>query len=243
MDESIIIPRRAPRMTRVEIAEAARRQDEVISALRSAAGRNDVADRLEHCMAARLARRGDPAAAQTWGYRCRSAGCCWCGRTAQGRAYRAALRWGRGLVQRSLVVIPLPHPPGGLRSAVKAVRRALRDARDTESSKSRRWLDVGFGGVVVGDAAWLVVLHPRLDRQEIERVLRRRWPAARVSADLPARVPFSFTTSDLAELALARRGGEEPFKVIVGLRQVGFDQHHQEDEIRSVVGQPMPFVF
>ena len=229
-------------MTRDEMSAAAERQAEVIAALRSLR-RGDVADRLARCVSAHMARRGDPAAARTWPWRCGSSGCCYCGRTFQHRAYRAALRWGHGEVQRSLVVIPLFHPPGGLRGAVARIRRGLRDVRDGEAAKSRRWLSVGFGGLVVGDSAWLVALHDRLDRQELARVLRRRWPAAQVSADMSAPLPFEFTTADLVESALARRGGEEPFKVIVGLRQVGFDQHHQEDEIGSVVDPPMPFIW
>ncbi|WP_042442669.1 hypothetical protein [Azospirillum sp. B510] len=146
------------------------------------------------------------------------------------------------MAQRSLVVVPLPHQPGGLQNAVKTLRRSLRDVRDGESAKSRRWLDVGFGGVVVGDAAWLVVLHDRLDRQEVTRVVRRRWPASQVSGDMDRSPPFSFITADRVELALLRRGAEEPFKVTVGLRQVA-EQYDQQNTARSAKDQPMPFIW
>ena len=225
------------------MAAAVERQAEVIAALRSVE-HGDVANRLARCMSVHVSRRADPAAARIWPWRCGLAGCVWCGRTHQNRAWGACLRWGRGLAARSIVVIPLPHRPGELRDAIKAVRRALRDARDTESSKSRRWLDVGFGGVTVGDSVWLVALHDRLDRQELARVLRRRWPSAQVSADMSAPLPFGFTTSDLAELGLARRGAAEPTKVTVGLRQVEFGQQDQQDAGKSaVLDQPMPFTW
>lgn len=229
-------------MTRVEIVVAAERQTDVIMALRGL-DRDEVAGRLERCMATRLARRDDPAAAQTWPWRCGSAGCCWCGRTALCRGWRTCLRWGRGEVQRSLVVIPLPHCPGGLRRAVATARRSLRDLLDGEVGKSRRWLAVGVGGVTVGDSVWLVAIHARLDRQELARVMQRRWPTAQISSDIPIHVPFEFTTDDHVELALARRGGEEIFKVVVGLRQVDGNPNHQQFAGRSVVDQPMPFVF
>lgn len=224
MIETISVPRRAARRTRAEITTAADQQAAVVEALRGVKC-NDVATRLQRCMTARLARRGDVTAARTWGFRCGKAGCSWCSRQWCHRAWRTCLRWGRGLGQRSLVMVPLPHQPGSLQNAVKKLRRSLRDVRDHEAEANRRWLAVGMGGVVVGDAAWLVVIHPRVDRQGIERVLRRRWFAARVSADLSSALPFEFTTSDLAELALARRGGEETFKVVIGLRE-GYTPHH-----------------
>ncbi|MCM8736576.1 hypothetical protein M5E06_20830 [Azospirillum sp. A1-3] len=124
-----------------------------------------------------------------------------------------------------------------------ALRRALRDVRDREAGKSRRWLDVGFGGVVVGDSAWLVVLHDdRLDRQEVTRVVRRRWPGAQVLPDMSAPLTFDFNTDDLVELALARRGGEEIFKLVVGLRQIA-EERHQRDAGGSVMNLPMPFIW
>lgn len=242
MVETIITPRRSVRRTKAEMAAAADKQVAVVEALRDLE-RHDVAARLERCMATRLGRRGDPVAARTWGYRCGKAGCSYCGRTCQHRAWRSCLRWCRGLAQRSLAVVPLPNQPGGLKNATAAIRRALRDIRDGEAVKSRRWLDVGFAGVVVGDAAWLVVVHDRLDRQEVARVVRRRWPAAQLSGDIDRSPPFSFTTADRVELALLRRGGEEPFKVVVGIRQVEFGQRHQKNAGRSVVDQPMPFIW
>ncbi|QCO15333.1 hypothetical protein D3869_08910 [Azospirillum brasilense] len=102
---------------------------------------------------------------------------------------------------------------------------------------------MGFGGVVISDSAWLVALHDRLDRQEVTRVVRRRWGSAQVGADMPAHVPFEFTTADLVELALARRGAAEPTKITVGLRKVEFGQQHQKDAGRSVVDEPMPFIW
>ena len=154
---------------------AAAAQERVIAAL-LATGEVGVADRLDRCMAVRLARRHGAG----WIWTCRSAGCSWCRVTLARRWWAGLSRW---IVQDdgpvSLAVLPLPHPPGTLRAAVVRLRRALRDVRDRAARRYTPWRSVAMAGMATGGgAAFALVSHPGIARSEAADILPKRWSAA-----------------------------------------------------------------
>ena len=191
--------------------EAAAEQKRVIAALVES-GDTHVAARLQRCMAAMTTRRQGAG----WPWMCRgSGGCVWC-RQALGRRWWRGLRhWiveGRDPV--SLLIVPLPHAPGGLRAAAARLRRACRDVRDRAARRRMSWRGVALAGMAMGDTALLLVRHPGIARSGVADVLGARWPDA-VVGDVGAAEPsWTMATEDAVELARVRRG-VEPLRVVV----------------------------
>lgn len=196
---------------RRQTLERAAAQEGVIAAL-LATGHLHVADRLGRCMAAMVSRRNGGG----YPWTCRGAGCAWCGKTRARRWWLGLRRWTTsegGPV--SLAVLPLRHRPGGLRTAVARLRRALRDVRDRAARRRPSWGSVALAGMATGDgAALLLINHTGIPRAELTAVLRKRWPeVAVVDADAPE-PSWSMSTEDAAELARIRRG-VEPLRIVV----------------------------
>jgi hypothetical protein len=75
----------------------------------------------------------------------------------------------------SLVILPLTHRSGGLRSIVARMGRACRDVRDRAARRRGRWRGVAIAGMASGDgAALLLIRHAGLTRAEVAEVLRGR---------------------------------------------------------------------
>lgn len=221
-------------------AEAAAEQARVIAAL-SATGDTHVAGRLQRCMEAMTTRRqggGHP-------WTCRGPGCAWC---------RAALarRWWRGMrfwmndggARVSLLVLPLPHAPGGLRAAVARLRRACRDVRDRAARRRASWRGVALAGMATGGGgALLLIRHPRIDREEVAGVFGARWPDSVVGGVGAVEPRWEFTTEDAAELARARRG-VEPLRVAVLPQRAAAGASQRSAALVSKPSlEPMPVIF
>jgi len=228
--------RRAPRSTRAKIVQAEADQRATADLLYQL-GQGDLAARLLGCMAAKQARRGGDG--RVWLRRCGSAACRWCSRTRQHAGWFAALDWSRGH-RRSLAAISIRRRPGQIGAAIRRLRRGLRDVRDRMARSRRRWRSVGIAGVVAGGAVWLVVLHPDVERGEVNEVLRRRWPDAAVrDVDEGAVLPEPLGLHDAVALALVPRGVDY-LRVVVGLRHDDGVRHHHR-AVEDI--EPMPITF
>lgn len=115
----------------------------------------------------------------------------------------------------TLVTIPLTWQAGHLRTAVRRLRRALRDFRDRGARRSKRWRGVCLCGLVAGDrTAMVVVDRGTVDRGEFSSALKRRWADATVT-DLTDEQPSAeMTITDAVELATLRRGAE-PLRLVI----------------------------
>jgi hypothetical protein len=197
---------------RVATIEKAADQREVIAILR-AGGAMRLADRLDRCMAVRLARcRGGGWPSWT----CRSAGCRWCGSTMARRWWLGLRAWieQSGAIV-SLAVVPAHHQPGGLRAAVARLRRMLRDLRDRQARRHARWCGVAMAGMVAsGDVAFVLIQHADMARSEVGGILRGRWPRAVISNPDASPPSWRFSAPDAAELARIGRG-VEPLRIVV----------------------------
>lgn len=214
-DIGLPVVQRAPRSRRAWLHEAEGHQQEIIDRLR-ALGADHIADRLGRCQRVRTSRRG--ASASTWPWRCRSAGCWSCRRTQITAEWRSLCNG--GLVPtpaQTVMTVPLYAAGAGLRNAVLHLRRSLRDYRDREARRDRRWRSVAFAGLADSERAYLLCWHPRIAPGEIEVVLGQRWPSIR---GIPAEIgDFGGTDGRLSDddavtLALLGRG-IEPLRVRV----------------------------
>jgi hypothetical protein len=219
--------------------ENAERQREIISALLDAGGAH-VTRRLQRCMQVRLARRrGDG-----WPEVCRSAGCAWCGPTLARRWWRGIERWivdGGGPV--SLVVLPLRHRPGELRAHVAGIRRALRDLRDRTARRNRLWRGVALAGMVAASGeAFVLVRHPGIDRTEVARVLRSRWPGAIIADVGSLSLSWEFSIEHAVGLARASRG-VEPLRIVVLARRASIQASRRDVRGPPIADlEPMPLL-
>src|SRR3954452_288386 len=128
--------------TRLQMAEMVSTQERVIAALREG-GDERLADRLAHCLKARIGRRSDDGRPWT----CRSAGCSWCRKTTMRRWWNGVQRWIiEGGEPVSIATIPLQYRPGELRAAVARLRRACRDVRDRAARPRARGRSVALAG-------------------------------------------------------------------------------------------------
>ena len=222
--------------------EAVAEQERLIAALQGS-GDTHVAARLQRCMAAMTTRRQGAG----WPWMCRgSGGCVWC-RQALGR------RWWRGLRHwimegggaATLAVVPLPHSPGGLRPAVRRLRRAVRDVRDRAARRRRAWRAVAIAGMAAGDdQALLLVRRRQIDPEEVAEVFEARWPDAFVGPVGAVEPSWSLTTEDAAELARVRRG-VEPLRIVVPPQRVAdTGARHRHAALEMPVSlEPMPVAF
>lgn len=117
-------------------------------------------------------------------------------------------------------------------SAIRRLRRGLRDVRDRMVRSQRRWRTVCFAGMVCGDRTGLVlVIHEGIDRREVDDVLRSRWLEV-VLKDLEGEQPATaMSLSDAADLGRCHRG-VEPLRIVI------MPQH--DPHLLAPVVEPMP---
>jgi hypothetical protein len=141
-------------------------------------------------------------------------GCAWCRRSLISGWWAGIQAW-RSSQVCALAIIPLAYDPGGLRVAVRRLRRALRDLRDRTARHHRRWCGVCLAGLATGSGSAMVrVDHKGVDRTELSGAVRRRWPGATVTDFTDVRPLAAMTVQDAAELASLRRGAE-PLRLLV----------------------------
>lgn len=173
-------------------------------------GQADLAARLRRCADARRGRDSGSG----WPWTCRSIGCVWC-RQPLIRGWWAGMRAWCLPDDRTLALVPVLYEPGGLRMAVRRLRRALRDLRDRHARNDLRWRHVGFAGLLTGSGtAMIVVDRGPVRRAEIFDAVRHRWAEAEVT-DLTSEAPsMAMTVADAVEVASVRRGAE-PLRLLV----------------------------
>lgn len=184
------------------------------------------------CLAARLTRCQYDRQHRKMGqypWRCRSAGCWACRRTVCHRWWKSFERWLAG-PEVSLVIIPLIGDPI---ASVRKLRKAFRDARDRAARDDPRWQRVAFGGMVDGDRMRMLIQHSGISREDIWRMLERRWLDVMIT-DPDGIVPFSMDKHLAEHLAQCRRG-IEPIRIVIPQQAVAM----MEDEW----DEPMPCIF
>lgn len=189
----------APRSTRAALAEAEAIQGRTISAL-SVLGEDDISARLTRCQSARILRH------ERW--RCLSAGCWSCRRTAVRAWWRGILAWSPPGV---LLMFRLHHTAGQIIETSRRLRRALRDFRDRRARKHFSWRDIAMAGLVTGDAGWVLA-----SGMPAMAVFGQRWADVRLadSIEMPSAV---MPVLDCVQLAIACRG-IQPLRLFVGAR-------------------------
>jgi hypothetical protein len=192
-----------------EMALTRNEQARIVAALEQA-GERHVATRLRRCSEARRGRRYDSG----WPWTCRSVGCVWCRQPLLRGWWAGMLAW-RSPHPLTLVTIPLTWQAGQMRTAVRRLRRALRDFRDRRARLSRRWRGVCLCGLVTGDRiAMLVVDRGTVDRGEFSCAVQRRWEDATVTDLSDGQPSAEMTITDAVELATLRRGAE-PLRLVI----------------------------
>jgi hypothetical protein len=223
-------PRVTPKMEQHD--ERMLRQREVVTALR-AIGADNIAARLQRCVAARVGR-----SRQHWPWRCHSSGCQWCGP-------RAGRRWWRGIEEWAvmsgepcaLVVISAPQLP--IMETAPRLRRGLRDVRDRAARLDRRWRSVSMAGVVdCSGRALVLVRHPSLPPDAVASRMARRWPSASLHPPGSLAPRFDLTVPLAVALAAKRRGVQPLRIVIMPQRPPGV----AEVPVRRCDREPMPLL-
>ena len=221
----------APRSTHAQMVAAEAHQTQVIAILRDH-GEHDLANRLERCQEARQHRdAGWPA------YRCGTAGCLACRRRLIRTWWRGFIRWCEG-TPTSIAMIPLDDDR---LTAIRKLRKGLRDIRDRHAREDWRSSGVAYAGFLSGDEAMVLVQHPGLRRAHVGAALGRRWPGM-VVGEVGEVVPgWKMPVEDVVRLAQARRG-VEPIRVMVMPR---FDATVQQTVAGSGSGweTAMPMAF
>ena len=215
--------------TQREMEMAYKAQQQVIVALRSI-GEPDLADRLAGCMTARRERHyGDG-----WPRTCRSAACVWCRRAMIRGWWNGMCQWSAEAATSSLAIIPV-YSPEGLHSAVRRLRRSLRDVRDRIARHRRSWREVCVAGMTGGDGRVLAMItHEGIDRHEVEAVLRRQWPNAVVKELEQEQPAVAMSPGDAGDLGRSHRG-VEPRRIVIMPQQ-------DRQTITSPIVEPIPVV-
>jgi heme exporter protein D len=212
---------RSPRLTRFQSAGAELHQSAVIALLVETA-QHDIAQRLKRCWHDRQHRQ-----AGRFPWRCGSAGCWACRRNLIRKWWLALRVWLTGAT--TLAVIPIS---GDLTTAVRRLRKGLRDVRDRKARNEFHWRGVAVAGFAGADGALVLIQHPGITRARVGAVLLRRWPDATLH-DVADLAPKSWmSVADAADLARRRRGVE-------GLRIVVMPQRGST----SAWAEAMPFTF
>ena len=212
---------RAPRSTRIRLARAEVHQSLVISAL-TETGQHDIARRQTRCQHERQNRQGG------WPWRCRSAGCWACRRTAIRAWWRAFRIWLSGS-ETSLAVIPLP---GNSIIAIRKLRKGLRDVRDRTARHDPRWGAVVLAGFASEGLALVLISHASIDRANLWWTLSGRWPMTVVTDVGDAESSSSMHVDEAAALARYHRG-IEPLRIVI-LPQIA--------AVNDEWAEPMPMV-
>ena len=144
---------RASCSTRATLLDAELHQSAVIDTL-VASGDDDLAIRLARCQFERQHRQPG------WPWRCHMPGCWACRRTVVRRWWRGFRLW-LDDPATSLVVIPLDGDPI---TAIRKVRKSLRDVRDRAACHRRHWRSVAMAGLVSENCVMLLVQHAGINR-------------------------------------------------------------------------------
>jgi hypothetical protein len=219
---------RAPRSTRATILEAEAVQAEVIASL-SSMGAATIAARLARCQSTRLWRH------QRW--RCGSAGCWACRRTALRDWWGRIQAWATPAA--SLIVLPADHDPGKIVQASRRLRRSVRDVRDRHARDRRAWRFVAAAGIVTDDRAYLLV--DGIDGGEAVQVFSRRWPGMMLGQNLDV-PPWTIAVEDAVQLALVRRG-IQPIRLTVLEQRDRTSVADASTAFSDVFLDPMPMIF
>lgn len=185
--------------------------------------------RLMACTKAHTAR-----SRRAWPWRCRSAGCAWCGPPSAQRWWRGLSAWAATVPSSTLRLKAFGADPLPVRA--RRLRRALRDLRDRRAHRDARWREVAFAGMIADDGLHLLVRHGRLTHDTFVQALGRRFPAMTDVASSPPN--FAFGADDAAALAVARRGVES-LRVVIMPQRVR-DGSPLGDVMLDV--EPLPFV-
>jgi hypothetical protein len=206
------------------LLSAERHQAAVISIL-VMIGRHDIAARIARCQQERQHRQ--PA---QYPWRCGSAGCWQCRRTAMYRWWRRFRVWRGDVQDTSLAVLTIN---GDLIAGTRRLRKGMRDIRDRMTRDDPRWASVAMAGLVGDRVAVTLVKHPGLARADVWWALAGRWPDIVLTEIDNATPSNAMLADDAVSLALCRRG-IEPVRIIV-LEQVTASH--------DPWGEPMPMVF
>jgi hypothetical protein len=213
------ISTRSPRSTRAALAREEARQSQVIAALFEA-GHPKLADRLARCQRARVYRGSG------WPWRCRRAGCWACRRAAMRGWWRDFRSW-IGDSDSSLAIIPLTGDPI---TAVRKLRKALRDVRDRTARRDARWRGVLIAGFASDGSALVLIRHDGISRMRLWSVLNRRWPDVRISDVSDIQPSTSLPVEQAVGLAMARRGTESIRIVVPAQRLTAAPKVRWDDE-------------
>ena len=130
----------------------------------------------------------------------------------------------------SLAVIRISGDPI---SAIRRLRKGLRDSRDRTARQDHRWRGVAMAGLMDRERLLILIQHPGIDRTEVWSVLERRYPEVWLYG--PADIEPSAVTTVEGAASLARcRRGIEPIRIVI-LEQVAASHDKLEE--------PMPFCF
>ncbi len=215
---------RALRSTRAALLEAELHQSAVIDTL-VASGDVDLAIRLARCQFERQHR------VEGWPWQCRSSACWACGRATTRRWWRGFWIWLED-ADTSIATIPLNGDP---MTAIRTLRKGLRDVRDRAARRDRRWQGVAMAGMFNGDHLLLLIKHVGITRAATWSMLERRWPDIALGDIAKAEPSAWLTIKDAAALARRRRG-VEPIRVTVPAQMIVSTLREQWDE-------PMPMIF
>ena len=133
-----------------------------------------------------------------------------CQRPSLAAWWRSFVAWSHDRGSTSYLSLPTVEPLAELSQIAKSLRN-LRDRLARDES----WLieDLAFFGISDGDAAHIVVSHPRLKRVQVQKRLRVLW-AQIVLEDVPAAPSLALSPRMLA--LLGRRGrGLQPCRFAV----------------------------
>lgn len=217
--------KRASRSTRAFLMDAEQHQSAVIDTL-VATGDDDLGMRLARCQLERKHRQTG------WPSRCQSSGCWACRRTVVRRWWRGFRIW-LDDAATSLAVIPLD---GGPITAIRKLRKSLRDVRDRAAQRDRRWQGIAMAGVLSDDHLLLLVQHAGISRAATWSMLEPRWPDI-VFGDIGnTELSTWLTVEDAASLARRRRG-IEPIRVVIAAHGAVTPLKCRWDD------QPMPMLF
>ena len=182
-------------------------QQAVIDALLSIS-EPDLAARLDRCMTSHRSRHHG-AGRQ---FSCQSAACTWCRRAMIHGWWVGICDW--AAVTSSLAILSIDSSIG-LLDATRHLRRAIRDVRDRVARHRNEWRDVRFAGIIGGDRrTMLMVSHERVDRCEVQDVMRRRWPDVLINKPGREEPVWEMSPDDAAGLGQCRRG-IEPVRLVI----------------------------
>ena len=129
-------------------------------------------------------------------------------------------------------MIPLDGDPI---TAIRKVRKSLRDVRDRAACHRRHWRSVAMAGLVSENCVMLLVQHAGINRAAAWSMLERRWPGV-VLADAGDTEPSAWMTVEDAAALARRRRAIEPVRIVIPAMVTATQERRWAD-------QAMPMVF